>query len=783
MPPLPPPQAGAITFEQLAEIAVGTTARVDLCRATDAKHAGRLLAVKRLHPHIAEDPAFANEFLDEVWLTASLHSPYVVEMVGWGSDAQGSFLAVELVQGVSLARLMKTVFDTGEMFSERMVVFLALCMCRGLEAAHELRAPDGEHLHLVHRDLMPGNVLVGFQGDVKIADLGLAKAKQRLTRTLTGLWKGQPQYMAPEQAKGQEIDGRADLFALGIVLFELFSGKRPWQGANEFELVQNTATLPPADLRELRPKIDRELVAIVTQCLEKSPERRFQSAGAVAKRLEHWLETHGYAQGNEEALARFVRRNAMRQMRWFERAIAGELRNVPARSSLLPTSDAAVEAPPASLGDRTHVTDLDGEQGAAKPTPTLESHPTPVKGAKPSKGAADLDWGEEVPTLVQRRGAGLPPPKVRTGAKLPPPRPKSKLVPDRSAERPFESIVDEDDQRTTSVKPRVQIDIRMPDGAPAASATAVTPLPAIFDEDSSDLPTTPVKRTPMTRRPPPSAPAAAADFAATTPDRLSPFGDERVLVAEASRLASEAEARAEVARQARALAERAERIAQLAHDAATVAARGVALTRAGDHDEALHRFQDARALEAKRRALADEGATSPLGAAGPIGAIGTVGAAGAVGAVGAVGLGAHAAGPSSGAEPGRGSRPPPPPAPPPPTGPTTPVAVPPGDEPWAPPPASQPVPLAQAPLTQAPLASPGVSPAALAALSQSSPSSLGAPPVAPQRLAPAQLDRLSTGFDARLFRRGFMGLTPGQTILAGTAAALFLVIVLYLVLS
>src|SRR4051794_13024647 len=101
----PLPSQGAIQFQYLAEIAVGQTSRVDLCRATNGDKDGKLLAVKRLHPHIAEDPGFATQFLDEVWMTAALKHPNVVEVQGWGTDSQGSYLAVELVQGVSLARL------------------------------------------------------------------------------------------------------------------------------------------------------------------------------------------------------------------------------------------------------------------------------------------------------------------------------------------------------------------------------------------------------------------------------------------------------------------------------------------------------------------------------------------------------------------------------------------------------------------------------------------------------------------------------------------------------
>src|SRR3954452_2950155 len=247
---MPEQAAGAIPFTILAEVAVGATSRVDLCRALPPHpRAGQLLAVKRLHPHIAEDPAFANQFLDEVWMTASLRHPNVVEVVGWGTDAQGAYLAVELVQGVSLLRLMKTVFETGEVFTERMLVFIASRLCRGLAAAHALRAPNGELLHLVHRDLTPGNVLAGFNGDVKIADFGLAKAKQRLTKTLTGMSKGEPTYMAPEQARADEIASRADLSSLGVMLFELFAGRRPWLAKSDFEMVQVTSRDPPADLR------------------------------------------------------------------------------------------------------------------------------------------------------------------------------------------------------------------------------------------------------------------------------------------------------------------------------------------------------------------------------------------------------------------------------------------------------------------------------------------------------------------------------------------------------
>ena len=308
-------------FEVLAEIAVGNTARVELCRLSGGPRSGELCAVKRLHAHVAVDPRSVDMFRDEVWMTAALKNPYIVELLGSGVDAKGPWFAVELVRGVSLARLMKTVFETGEMFSERLVVFIARSVCDGLAAAHALRSSAGEHLGLVHRDLTPGNVLLGFAGEVKIADFGLAKAKQRATQTLTGLLKGNPQFMSPEQVNSHPLDGRSDIFALGVLLFELFSGRRPWPAANDFEMMRAIAEDRPFDLMVLRPKMDRALARLVERCLEKNPADRYQNAGELVERLDEWLDAHGYREANDGALGRFVRRNAMRQMRWFDRAL------------------------------------------------------------------------------------------------------------------------------------------------------------------------------------------------------------------------------------------------------------------------------------------------------------------------------------------------------------------------------------------------------------------------------------------------------------------------------
>src|SRR5690606_28131843 len=179
-------------------------------------------------PGLGRGPDVVSMFGGEAWRTSQSGSPHVVRVAACAEDARGLFLACELVQGVSLGRLMSEARARGEAFTERTVAFIGSQVCAGLAAAHDLRDPEGQPLGLVHRDLTPGNVLVGFDGVVKIADFGIAKAERRVTAaTQMGVLKGKPSYVAPEQVRGGPIDARADLFALGIVLFELLAGRRP----------------------------------------------------------------------------------------------------------------------------------------------------------------------------------------------------------------------------------------------------------------------------------------------------------------------------------------------------------------------------------------------------------------------------------------------------------------------------------------------------------------------------------------------------------------------------
>ncbi len=626
--PLPARQdPSALTFKVFAEIADGETATVELCRVFSGPSEGRFVAVKRLHPHLASDPAFVDQFRDEMWLTAALRHPNVVEVVGWGSDDRGLYLAVELVQGVSLARLMKTIFDTGEAFTERMVVFMLRQICRGLVKAHALKSPGGEPLNLVHRDLTPGNILCSFQGDVKIADFGLAKAKQRITKTLTGMIKGQLEYISPEQALGKEVDARADIFSLGVMLFELFAGRRPWVAANEMALAQMLMTAPPADLFKIRPKIHRELVDIVNKCLEKDPKKRFQTVAEILARFDEWLSAHGYMEENEEALGRFVRRNAMRQMAWFERATTTNLNDpqgkllgaLPAPSlpsikstpppaeSAPPTARAAVPKPvgiparPAIPKIATAKPSMDQDATAAEGRGALAKIPNYAGAPRITEvedvGDADGDWGEEMPTLVkgtpeqiarlrqaQREGKPFDPKAIAGHVLRPEP-------------------LDEPRKRDGDTSPDIVIRTKKAaDDEHLEDATA--PIGDLLRRvrEGQTRPSDPPPG-PQTARSAGAPPAPGSDLAA----------EERVRT-EAERLSIEAVRLAEEVKAAYARAERKAALAKAVSDAATIASEALRLGQTTGFVEAQRKLEVALSLERTARAVessASSGTSAP----------------------------------------------------------------------------------------------------------------------------------------------------------------------------
>jgi serine/threonine-protein kinase len=343
-----------------------------------------------------------------------------VKVAAWGNDEKGTFLAMELVQGVSLTRLLKEARQNGEGFAERTVAYLASEICAGLAAAHGLTGSDGALLGLVHRDLTPSNILVSFDGEVKIVDFGIAKAEERVTQTQAGELKGKPGYMAPEQTRGGKVDARTDIFSFGVMMFELFAGRRPWPAKNAFEAMIASAKEPAPDLASIRKGVNPLFAEIVHKCLEKAQEDRFASAAEIQAKLDAWRRSKGFGEDDQRSLADFVRRNCSKQIEWFGRATRGELKRggEPTFQELQDQIDEARKK-----AESKDAKNNKGRVGPAAGIAALVTMNPDMPKPLPRFGADDEVEGENDPTRVYKPGpdsvrAGYGPPSSRRGEPL-----------------------------------------------------------------------------------------------------------------------------------------------------------------------------------------------------------------------------------------------------------------------------------------------------------------------------------------------------------------------------
>jgi serine/threonine-protein kinase len=262
--------------------------RVDVVVRRDGPFA-RLFAQKRLRPHLVDDEAVRRMFLDEGRIAGLVRHPNVVSVLDVGEDDAGPYLVMDFVEGVSLAELVARVAARGERVPIAVALRVALQVAEGLHAVHELRGADGELLQLVHRDVSPQNVLLGFDGIARVTDFGIAKALGRATRTTTGVLKGKMGYLAPERLRFEEPDRRADLFSFGVVLFELLAGRRLYDSSDDVDGPRRILHEPPPDLADERDDAPPELVELLFELLAKDPCARPADAGLVAARLEQML--------------------------------------------------------------------------------------------------------------------------------------------------------------------------------------------------------------------------------------------------------------------------------------------------------------------------------------------------------------------------------------------------------------------------------------------------------------------------------------------------------------
>jgi len=273
-------------YEIVRHVKSGGMASLYLARRRGAAGFRKLVALKLVHPEIANDPRFVQMFLDEARLAARIAHPNVVHVEELLEEHGTYVMIMEYVHGPSLAKLLSRLANKGRRLTPDLATWITVQIAEGLHAAHELRDAKGEPLNVVHRDVSPQNVLVAWDGHVKVIDFGIAKSRSASQRTGVGVLRGKIPYMSPEQARAKQVDRRTDVYALGIMLWEMLTSRRLFRGNSEIELLEKVR-VPKVPRPSTYAAVDGALEAVVLEALQMDPERRIPSAKILRDRLLH----------------------------------------------------------------------------------------------------------------------------------------------------------------------------------------------------------------------------------------------------------------------------------------------------------------------------------------------------------------------------------------------------------------------------------------------------------------------------------------------------------------
>jgi serine/threonine protein kinase len=379
----------------LERINVGGMAEVFKAKVMGVEGFERIVALKRILPHIAEDEEFITMFIDEAKIAVQLQHANIAQIFDLGKVDEAYFIALEYVHG----RDLRGIFDDLHRHTQTMplpqVCFVIMQVCEGLDYAHNKRDAQGRALNLVHRDISPQNVLIGYEGEVKLIDFGIAKAAGKASKTQAGILKGKFGYMSPEQVRGLPIDRRSDIFALGIILYEMLTGQRLFVGESDFstlEKVRNVEIVPPSSLNA---KIPEPLERIVLKALAKDVEDRYQNA----------LDLHDDLQAFLYSVGQFSSRKDLSV--WMKRTFAAGL-HVDEAPPISPSADEIDEIEPVEV-------DMEA----------------PARGASsPAKDDQALGWDdEELETSIFDKPVGADTPEARANGGFLGPDDKTVAVP------------------------------------------------------------------------------------------------------------------------------------------------------------------------------------------------------------------------------------------------------------------------------------------------------------------------------------------------------------------
>ncbi|RKH42904.1 protein kinase domain-containing protein [Corallococcus sicarius] len=381
----------------LDRVNIGGMAEVWRGKQFGASGFERLVAIKRILPNIAEDEEFISMFIDEAKISVQLTHANIAQIYELGQIASSYFISMEYIPGKDMRAIFDRCRKKGEPAPVPLVVFCVAKMCEGLDYAHRKKDGMGRDLNIVHRDISPQNVLVSFEGEVKVIDFGIAKAAGKATKTQAGILKGKFGYMSPEQIRGLPLDRRSDVFAIGVCLYEMLTGERLFVGDSDFSVLEKVRKAEVPSPSTYNRRIPEALERIVLKALAKDVEERYQYASELGDDLQRFLLTSDSI---------FSRRDLMQYMKSTfaeeverEKQRLAEYADIRAPDGMLAAIEAGYSGP--SPVPTQSMTNLPSVQPSSAPAVEPVHAPPPQRPSNPGASAQGNGQGaRRSPTLA-----------------------------------------------------------------------------------------------------------------------------------------------------------------------------------------------------------------------------------------------------------------------------------------------------------------------------------------------------------------------------------------------
>ncbi len=310
----------------LERVSVGGMAEVFKAKAFGVEGFEKILAIKRILPSMAEDADFIEMFIDEAKICGQLNHANICQIYELGRVNDSHFIAMEYVWGKDVLQMQNRFRKMRQKMTPEMAAYITCRICEGLDYAHKKKDAVGKSLGIIHRDISPQNILVSYEGELKVIDFGIAKAASRSSKTQAGVLKGKFGYMSPEQVRGLPLDRRSDVFAIGTILYELLTAERLFHGDSDFETLEKVRNVDVPPVSQVNPGVPKSLEKIIMRALSKDTETRYQWASEMAEDLNSFLLGHDPA-FSAQSLSQWMREQFAVEMRR-ERLVLDEQQKV-----------------------------------------------------------------------------------------------------------------------------------------------------------------------------------------------------------------------------------------------------------------------------------------------------------------------------------------------------------------------------------------------------------------------------------------------------------------------